>query len=216
MNKRENGLKAQKNEYNKMHKDQAAEYAEISIPEIEALINQLTEHKTEEDAKLEAILDENKGKTDTLRQQLEEKTQELAPINQEKAVFQAALDTAITEVKLLTDAQSQAKDQFEAAEKELDSLDEHRVEDATKEENELSLKESSLSKRIKELMVRNIVCLPDLTNEVSHHFKGYGGRSKDCESSKRREITWISFLLLLFLFVSTRAALLWLAHLFWV
>ena len=151
----------------------AGEEAEASIPEIEAAIVELTEDKAAEDEKLEAIFEETKGITDQLRVQLEEKTQELAPVNQERAVFQADLDTANTEVKLLTDAQSRAKSQFEATEKELANLDEKqgrkrddlakwedeltaarsRIQEAEKEEAELAKKEASLSKRNKELMV---------------------------------------------------------------
>jgi septal ring factor EnvC (AmiA/AmiB activator) len=88
------------------------------------------------------------------------------------------LDTAETEVKLLEDATTRAKEKLAAAESELASLDstqakkreelaacedelaqsKERIVDAEKEENELSQKEVSLAKRNKELLVR-LYCL---------------------------------------------------------
>ena len=164
----------------KKHADaiKTGEEAEESIPELESNIQVCTEKKAEEDEKLEAIFEDMKGVTDKLRGELEEKTQELAPVKQERAVFQAALDTAETEVKLLEDATTRAKEKLAAAESELASLDstqakkreelaacedeltesKERIVDAEKEEKELSQKEVSLAKRNKELMVRRIVC----------------------------------------------------------
>jgi structural maintenance of chromosome 4 len=149
------------------------EEAEESIPELEAKIESCTEKKAHEDEKLEEIFEEMKGVTDKLRGELEEKTQELAPVKQERAVFQAALDTAETEVKLLEDTTTRAKEKLIAAETELASLDstqakkrdelaacedeltesKQRIIDAEKEEQELAQKEGSLARRNKELMV---------------------------------------------------------------
>jgi len=150
----------------------SGEEAKTCIPELEAQIEALTADKAREDEKLEEIQEESKGVTDTLRVQLDAKMQELAPVNQERAVKQAAIDTANTEVNLLTDFQNRAKDQLNAAEKELASLDETqakkrdelrmcndelakstmRIIAAENEEKELARKEVSLAKRNKELM----------------------------------------------------------------
>ena len=76
-----------------------------------------------EDKKLEKIYEDMKDVTDKLRSQLEAKTAELAPVQEELSVFQAALDTATTESSLLEDATSRSKEQLDAAEKELANLD---------------------------------------------------------------------------------------------
>lgn len=150
------------------------EEAEESIPELELKIKECAEKKASEDEKLEAIFEDMKDVTDKLRVELEEKTQELAPVKQERAVFQAALDTAQTEVKLIEDATTRAREKLAAAESELASLDstqakkreelaacedeltasKQRIVDAEKEEQELAQKEVSLAKRNKQLMVR--------------------------------------------------------------
>jgi structural maintenance of chromosome 4 len=155
-----------------------AKEAEESIPELESRIKESTEKKAHEDEKLEKIFEDMKGVTDKLRLELEEKTQELAPVKQERAVFQAALDTAETEVKLLEDSTTRAKEKLDAAESELASLDDtqakkrielascedeltaskQRIIDAEKEQQELEKKEGSLAKRNKELMVRCLFC----------------------------------------------------------
>ena len=142
-----------------------AEAAESSIPELEERISSLTESKKEEDAKLETIQEERKEVTDKLRIELEDKTQELAPVKQERAVFQANLDTAATEVRLLEDSTTRAKEQLNSAERELASLDDNqaklraelascedelaeskqRVTDAEKEEKSLVNKEKALA-----------------------------------------------------------------------
>jgi len=90
--------------------------AEESIPGLEQDIEDLTKDKAEEDEKLEQIFEETKEKTEKLRRNLEVKTQELAPVTQERAVFQATLDTATTEVKLLEDSTTRAKEQLATAE----------------------------------------------------------------------------------------------------
>lgn len=157
---------------------ETGEDAEKSIPDLETKIETCTEKKALEDEKLEAIYEDMKDVTDELRVELEEKTQELAPVKQERAVFQAALDTAETEVKLIEDTTTRAKEKLAAAESELASLDstqakkreelaacedeltasKQRIVDAEKEEQELASKEGSLAKRNKQLMVR-FICL---------------------------------------------------------
>lgn len=153
-----------------------ANEAEENIPELGERIVVLTEKKEVEDAKLETIYEEMKGVTEGLRLQLEEKTQELAPVQQERSVFQAALDTATTEVKLLEDSTTRAKEQLAVAEKELASLDEtqsskrselsslddelesskERVEEAKNEDRVFVEKEKSLVKNYAQLMVRKL------------------------------------------------------------
>lgn len=163
---------------NEIKAREAGEEAEASIPRFEAQIAELTETKAKEDAKLEKIFDLIKGKTDKLRVELEQKTQELAPVNQERAVFQAALDTSLTEVKLLKDTTSRAQAQLQAAESELASLDEiqqkkreeldscekeiqsskQRIQEAEQESERLAHTETSLAKRRKDLLVSFISC----------------------------------------------------------
>ena len=61
---------------------------------MEGRIEERAERKKEEDGRLEAIFEETKGITERLRVELEERTQELAPLQQEQTVFQNLLDTA--------------------------------------------------------------------------------------------------------------------------
>jgi structural maintenance of chromosome 4 len=165
-----------------------AEETEESIPELESRIEACARKKVQEDEKLEVIFEEMKGITDQLRLELEEKTQELAPVKQERAVFQAALDTAETEVKLLEDSTTRAKEKLDAAETELASLDttqakkreelaacedeleasKQRIIDAEMEQQELEKKEGFLAKRNKQLMVRCLFCVRiSLQNNIS-------------------------------------------------
>jgi structural maintenance of chromosome 4 len=117
--------------------------AEKSIPEIEQAICDIKESKAVEDEKLEKIYDEIKGITQNLRTELDQKTQELAPILQEKATLQASLETAETEAKLLQDSAKRAKGRLEASEHELASLDEVQEQKRReKEECELVLQEA--------------------------------------------------------------------------
>lgn len=98
--------------------------AEDSIPKLEQTICELKESKMVEDEKLEKIYEEIKGITQNLRTELDQKTQELAPIIQERAMFQASLENAETEARLLQDSAQRAKDRLDASEQELASLDE--------------------------------------------------------------------------------------------
>lgn len=152
---------------------QSGDEASKRIPEFDVQIKLLIAKKASEDEILGEIQEESKEVTDTLRAELDLKLQELAPVNQERAIKQAAIDTANTEVNLLTDAQKRAKDQLAAAEQELASLDGNqakmnqeiaalknesveiskRIFDAEKEEQLLSQKEIILAKRNMEFMV---------------------------------------------------------------
>ena len=148
--------------------------AEQSIPVLEQKLQACGEIKAEMDAKLEKIFEQVRGKTDELRAELEEKTQELAPVKQERAVFQATLDTAVAEVKLMEDSTNRAKEQLEAAEGELASLEEtqqskrdelaasedeltqsrERIVDAEKEEKQLAETEKVLAAKNSGMMSR--------------------------------------------------------------
>jgi structural maintenance of chromosome 4 len=150
--------------------------AEERIPKLEEEIESLTETKAEEDAKLEEIEEETKAVTQQIRRQLEAKTAELAPVKQERAVLQAAFDTAVTELKILEDSTNRAKERLSSAETELEELDgkqerkRQAVEDKEKElkaaqqnivnleqeDRDIALREEALGKKHKELLVRTI------------------------------------------------------------
>ena len=115
--------------------------AEESIPSLEAKIENCAKKREEEDAKLEVIHEETRDVTEQLRKELEVKTQQLAPLLQERSVFQNSLDTAQMEVNLLEDGVSRAKEQLENAELELASLDERQVE----KKNEMKMLQKELS-----------------------------------------------------------------------
>mmetsp|Transcript_40140 Transcript_40140/g.83997 ORF Transcript_40140/g.83997 Transcript_40140/m.83997 type:complete len:1377 (+) Transcript_40140:128-4258(+) len=152
----------------------AMEEAEESIPTLEEQIEECAERKTSEDSKLEVVFEETKSITEQLRLELEEKTQELAPLQQERTVFQNSFDTAQMEVNLLEDTVSRALEQLESAEKELSSLDnkqkskraefteleeelatgKERVGEAEAELNELTQKESTLAKKSTDLLTQ--------------------------------------------------------------
>jgi len=158
--------------------------AEESIPALEKQIAECTERKSEEDAKLEIIFEETKEVTEQLRKELEVKSQELAPLQQERSVFQNSLDTAQMEANLLEDAVSRAKDQLESAEQELSSLDNRQVEKrselekcekelseskervkvAEDELKEVTEKETSLSKKSTELLTQVEVARASIQN----------------------------------------------------
>ena len=160
----------------------AMEEAEESIPTLETQIEECTERKATEDAKLEEVFEETKGITEKLRHELEEKTQELAPLQQERSVFQNSLDTAQMKVNLLEDAVSRAKDQLESVENELSSMDskqvkkrdelvkcenelkesKERVGEAEAEMESLTEKEAMLAKKSTELLVRRLFSLQRL------------------------------------------------------
>ena len=148
--------------------------AEESIPTLEQEIVALTEAKQEQDVALETIYDEMKSVTQQLRTELEVKTEELAPVNQERVVYQAALDTASTEVQLLEEGVTRAKVKLQEAETELSTLDhkqeskrqelakaedeiiqsKERVTDAEKEDQHLANEDIKLAKRYMELMAQ--------------------------------------------------------------
>merc|ERR1719253_1485604 len=139
--------------------------AEESLPALEERIRERQETKAEEDAKLEVVFEETREVTERLRRELEEKTQELAPLKQERTVFQNSLDTAQTEVTLLEDTVSRASDQLRKSERELASLDgkeatkreelatgRRRVGEAEGELRELTDREAALAKKSTDLL----------------------------------------------------------------
>lgn len=149
------------------------EKASERIPILEAEIEALSEDKVKEDAKLEKIEDETKLVTQKIRHQLEAKTQELAPVKHQRAVLQAALDTAETELKLMEDSTNRAKERLESAEEELAALDgtqdtkrknlmeteqeltdsKTKIESLKKEDQMQAQKEGSLGRQHKESIV---------------------------------------------------------------
>ena len=159
------------------------------IPSLEVEIEKLTQRKNKEDEKLDKIEDETKGVTQKLRRQLEAKTQELAPVKQERAVLQAALDTAETELKILEDSTNRAKQRLSEAEKELASLDgnedskrealnlkqdelknaKESISNLKSEDKELSGKEENLGRHHKDLLVsfentlEHVICVLSTT-----------------------------------------------------
>ena len=148
--------------------------AEESIPVIEKTILELEVIKKKEDAMLDTIFEEMKEVTESLRRDLEVKSQELAPVQQERSVFQAALDTAVTEAKLIEDATNRAKEQLTSVESELASIDntqsskrselsaledelarcESRLDEAKSEEKSTENEEKILAKKYNELTTR--------------------------------------------------------------
>lgn len=93
------------------------------IPELENEIEELKQKKTVESAKLDELEEESRIATQEIRRDLEAKTQELAPVKQERSILQAALDTAVTELKILEDGSNRAKERLLSAESELADLD---------------------------------------------------------------------------------------------
>jgi len=150
------------------------EEAKDKIPSFEKLQQEVSQQKIKEDAKLEHLFDEMKEKTQELRGLLEAKTLELAPILQERAVYQADLDTATMEVKLLEDSTRRAQQQLSSAKKELSSLDKNqstakdtlkknekeflqakdRLQDAKEEEKSLQEDEKKLAAKSSEFIAR--------------------------------------------------------------
>jgi len=173
-NKKKLAAKVQSESNKEVQAEQTVEDTKESIPLLEDRIEELARGKNEQDAELEEIFEETKGVTERLRRELEEKTQELAPVTQERAIFQSALDTAATEVKLLEDSTTRAKEQIDAVENELETLDskqnqlrstfagfedeldqsKQRIVEAEQEDELLSGNEKKLSKKYADLTVR--------------------------------------------------------------
>jgi structural maintenance of chromosome 4 len=170
--KLEEKIKAEEKKETKADEKMAS--AEERIPQLEEEIQELTESKEEEDAKLEEIEEETKVVTQKIRRQLEAKTTELAPVKQERAVLQAALDTADTELKLMEDSSTRIKERLASAESELETLDDtqeskreilkdqekelvstkQQIVNLEEEDRELSTKEESLGKQHKQLLTQ--------------------------------------------------------------
>ena len=143
-----------------------ADEAEVQIPLLQEKKICLTEQKIQEESKLEDLYDKMRDKTEQLRKELEERTLELAPLQEERSRKQAALDTASTEARLLEDSALRAREQLNSAQATLSTLDERqanlrselssaedtakesdsRLKEAIREENEQSSKENLLSK----------------------------------------------------------------------
>jgi len=133
----------------------------------------LNTQKEQQDKILEDIFEESKGETESLRQELTLKKEELAPVIKERTTFQTALETAVTKVKLLEDSTTRAKEQLKAAERELAALDvtqenkratiisfekelsqaKARIVDAQREDDRLQEQEKVLAKRNADLTV---------------------------------------------------------------
>ena len=143
------------------------------IPELEQKIKDLSRQKVEQDANLEKIEEETLSATHLIRRQLEIKTQELAPLKQERAIKQAALDTVETELGILVDSTNRAKERLRTAQDELASIDgakaakvrqlsdseiqkqnaKQKLVTLEKEDSELQSGEEALEKRHSDLVV---------------------------------------------------------------
>ena len=100
--------------------------ASESVPNLEAAVSKAAASKEKEDAKLEKILDDVRGDTGRIREELELKNRELGPVQEERSSWEAKLDTAVTEKSLIEDATSRTRSQLESAETELENLDEFK------------------------------------------------------------------------------------------
>lgn len=149
------------------------EAAASRIPLLEHEITELFALKVNEEAQLEALDVDTNTATQQVRRELEIKTGELAPVKQDRAVLQAALDTTETELKILVDSTNRAKHRLDSAEHELASIDdtkiktmkdienkEQEINDSMqliskleKEDVDLASSESALEKRYGELVV---------------------------------------------------------------
>eukprot|EP00557_Chaetoceros_sp_GSL56_P011228 CAMPEP_0176486162 /NCGR_PEP_ID=MMETSP0200_2-20121128/5422_1 /TAXON_ID=947934 /ORGANISM="Chaetoceros sp., Strain GSL56" /LENGTH=1331 /DNA_ID=CAMNT_0017882847 /DNA_START=84 /DNA_END=4076 /DNA_ORIENTATION=- len=173
--KKKLSAKAEKEANKQVEAEEKAMNAEESIPLLEKELQELEDEKIKQDAKLEEIFQETRGVTEKLRRELEEKTQELAPVVQERSIFQANLDTAMTEVNLLEDVVTRAKEQVDNAEQELDTIDskqdqlrkklasfedelvasKQRILDAEKEDADLAEAEKVLSKKYSDVTAQS-------------------------------------------------------------
>jgi structural maintenance of chromosome 4 len=153
--------------------------ADSLIPKLEKEIDMLIETKAEEDAKLEVIEGEINVVTQQIRRQLEAKTTELAPVKQERAVLQAALATAVTELRILEESTNRAKERLLSSETELAELDEKQeskrrafkdqeeelkksrqgIVDLEQEDRDIVIEEDALGKKQKDLLVRGTIML---------------------------------------------------------
>lgn len=163
------------------------------IPVLEEEISALSHRKADEERKLETIEDETKVITQQVRRDLEAKTQELAPVKQERAILQAALDTAETEKKIVEDSSNRANERLRSAEEELSSIDDTKAEKCTllrekdqelkraqgdilkleKEDAELAKGEAALETKHGDLVVSQVVdkicCYFDPISDLPFH-----------------------------------------------
>lgn len=122
--------------------------ASENISNLEQKLHEITREKAKESEYLERLYDEVRDVTKELRQKLEKKTQELVPLQQERATCQAALGTAVTEAKLLEDSSKRSQEMLMSAEKELSSLDEKQSllrSELSKSEDELSVSKKRIA-----------------------------------------------------------------------
>lgn len=137
------------------------------IPQLEEEIVELNEQKDKEDEQLELLLEKVKGETEGLRRELDQIQDQLAPIQQERASFEAALTTSEEEVRLLQDSVTRNQVQYEQAKNELATLDQtqadkrRKLEEAQnereqldKELTELKAEDDKLSRKEKKLVVK--------------------------------------------------------------
>jgi structural maintenance of chromosome 4 len=137
-------------------------------------VQQLKAETKKQETALEAIHEQMKGTTNRLRMEMESKAQQLAPFLQEKSIFQAALDTAETKVKILVDKTSRMSDRLAKAETELSNVDtvectkreelqnceqelnqaQTRIAEAKQEDVVLAGKATQVSAKLKQLLTR--------------------------------------------------------------
>ena len=102
----------------------------------------------------------------------QQRTTELAPVKQERAVLQAALDTVETELKLIEDSTNRAKERLESSEEELAALDDNQNEKRStlkSKEKELDSSKTeivSLEQEDKELAAKEFKARYLLTDDV--------------------------------------------------
>ena len=113
-----------KAQYEKSEK--AVAEAREEIPRLETARDSLLEKQEIESAKLDELFKARQEETQTLRQQLDEVTTNLAPMLEEKSAAKAQLDTAKTAVSLATSAREKLMRQCESARTELAQLDTNR------------------------------------------------------------------------------------------
>jgi structural maintenance of chromosome 4 len=162
--------------------EEKIEAAEEEIPVLEGELESLAETRSKEAAALEAIHDDIKETTSSLREQLESKKQEQAPVQQELAEYKATLETAQLQVKMLTEPTEQAKERLGKAQHELEQLEEdekakrnklqacmdefkeieQRLKSIEKEDSSLSREEDQLAEKNTTLLVSEVSVLTRL------------------------------------------------------
>ncbi|KAL3941771.1 MAG: hypothetical protein SGBAC_003915 [Bacillariaceae sp.] len=153
------------------------------IPVLEGEIESLVEQRKAEDEKLETIEDETKASTQKIRRKLEVKTQELAPVKQQRAVLQASLETAETELKLTKDSTDRALERLQSAEEELAALDE--TQDKKRNELQATEKDLSTAKTAVQSLHDEDKSLARIEDSLGKKQKDYIGKLEDVRSAMR-------------------------------